>query len=208
MKRLFFVLVFLLPVCIAQATTVDGLFKKYKKIPDAQYVKMNHKELMAQIDSVSSEDEKEVLRTAKEMRMLFFSGNEDNAEELTTELNSLKNYYLALSFTHNNGEQSVNIINEGNLSKEAIRGFLESFINPTISVDVYGKETSKDNDIISKPLFLISFWGMTGLLYIDGEIKASSADKVINFTTDTDATIKVERVMPSEETDPSDNDDE
>lgn len=202
MKKLLFVVAFLLPICIAQATTVDGLFKKYKKIPDAQYVKMNHKELMAQIDSVSTEDEKEVLRTAKEMRMLFFSSNEDNAEELPTELNSLKNYYLALSFTHG-GEGSLNVINEGNVSKEALRGFFDSFFNPTISVDVYGKETSKDNDIISKPLFLISIWGMTGLLYIDGEIKASSADKVINFTTDTDATIKVERVLPSDETDSS-----
>lgn len=180
MKRLFFILAILLPVCMAQASTVDGLFKKFKNVPDAQYVKMNKKELRAQIDSVSSEEEKEILRTAKEMRILFFPDNEDKVEELTAELNSLKNYNLALSFTHG-GEGSLNVINEGNVSKEALRGFFDSFFNPTISVDVYGTETNTDNNIIKKPLFLISFLGMTGLFYIDGEIKASDADKVLHF---------------------------
>lgn len=204
MKRLFIILAILLPVCMAQATTVSGLFKKFKNVPDAQYVKMNKKELRAQADSVSSEEEKEMLRTAKEMRILFFTEHEDKVEELTSELNSLKNYNLALSFTHG-GEGSLNVINEGNVSKEALRGFIDSFYNPTISVDVYGKETNADDNIIKKPLFLISFWGMTGLVYIDGEIKASDADKVLHFNTNTDTTIKVERVMPSDEADPSEN---
>lgn len=204
MKRLFIILAILLPVCMAQATTVSGLFKKFKNVPDAQYVKMNKNELRAQADSVSSEEEKEMLRTAKEMRILFFTEHEDKVEELTSELNSLKNYNLALSFTHG-GEGSLNVINEGNVSKEALRGFIDSFYNPTISVDVYGKETNADDNIIKKPLFLISFWGMTGLVYIDGEIKASDADKVLHFNTNTDTTIKVERVMPSDEADPSEN---
>ena len=207
MKKFLFVLALFLPICVAQATTVDGLFKKYKKIPEAQYVKMNQKELRNQIDSVSSEEEKEVLRTAKEMRILLFSGNEEKAEELPDELNSLKNYNLALSFTHKGGG-NLNVINEGNVSKEALRGFIDSFFNPTITVDVYGKETRADNNIINKPLFLISFLGMTGLVFIDGDIKASSADKVLNFTTNTDTTIKVERVMPSDEVDPSEKDDD
>lgn len=203
MKRLVFILSLLLPVFLLQATTIDGLFKKYQKIPDAQYIKMNKKELIAQMDSLDTEEEKEVLSTAKEMRILFFRADEDNSEKLTEELNSLKKYSLALSFIHNNGNQSINVINEGNVSKEALNGFIESFINPTISVDVYGKESSKSNEIISKPLFLINFWGMNGLFYIDGDIKASEANKVLNFTTNTDSTIKVERVMPSDEDSPA-----
>lgn len=203
MKRLFFVLILILPVCMVQAITIDGLFKKYQKVPEAQYKVLKGKELKAQADSVSTEEEKEMLLSAKEMRMLFFNDDEKEKEKLTSDLNSLKHYSLALSFTHNNGNQSVNVISEGHISKEVIQRFIDSFINPTISVDVYGKESSKDTDLISKPIFLISYWSITGLVYIDGDIKAGDAAKVLNFTTDTDATITIERVMPSEESNPS-----
>lgn len=199
MRKIIFVLVLMATVILGQAMTVNGLFKKYQDFPEAQYLKMNEKELKAQMDSVSSEEEKEILRTAKSMQMLLFVlEEEDQKQKLTDDLTSLKHYSLALSFTHNNGEQSINIVGDGNVSKEALKGFVESFINPTISVDVYGNEKSRE-DIIAKPLFLMNFWGMTGLIYIDGEIKAGDADKVLQFTTNTDTTIKIERVDPTEE---------
>ncbi len=92
--------------------------------------------------------------------LLFFNEDEDWVEKVTTDLNSLENYSLALSFTHNNGKQSINVVCDGNVSSEAMNGFIDSFINPTMSVDVYGDETSKNSDIILKPLFLINFTGM------------------------------------------------
>lgn len=212
MKRLIFILVMLLPAIMSQALTVDGLFKKYKKIPEAQYVKMNKKDLMAQMDSVDSEEEKEMLRTAKGMQMLLVNLDDDEKlEQITNDLNSLKNYSLAVSFTRNNGPQTINLIHEdGSITKETIKesmsGFISSLFNPTIAVDVYGKETASE-DIISKPLFLIKFWNFTGLIYIDGEININDAETVTNFVdfdTDSEITIKIESEPSSGQTDPTD----
>ncbi len=210
MKRLVLVLCVFLPALMSQAMTVNGLFKKYKKFPEAQYVKMNKKDLRAQMDSVSSQEEKDLLSTAKGMQMLFVNlDDEEKTEKFNCELNSLEKYSLALSFTHNNGKQSMNILGEDNISnqsiKDSMKGFIESFLNPTITVDVYGKDTS--DDIISKPLYLINIWGLTGLVFIDGEIKINEADKIMNFiTTDTvtDVNVKVESVPSSEDTNLSD----
>ena len=212
MKRLIFVLALLLPAFMSQALTVNGLFKKYKKFPEAQYMKMNEKELRARVDSVTSEEEKEILKTAKGMEMLLVNLEDDEIEKINADLNSLKDYSLALSFSHNNGKQTLNIIEDGVISKESIKesmnGFIESFLNPTITVDVYGKDVSDDNsdDVISKPLYLIKIWGMTGLIFIDGNIKVSEADNIMNFVkTDTDTTINVKvETVPSDKSESSD----
>lgn len=212
MKRLIFVLALLLPAFMSQALTVNGLFKKYKKFPEAQYVKMNEKELRAQMDSITSEEEKEILKTAKGMEMLLVNLQDDEIEKMNADLNSLKNYCLALSFTHNNGKQSLNIVEDGVISKESIKEsmneFIESFLNPTITVDVYGKDVSDDNsdDIISKPLYLFTIWGMRGLIFIDGNIKVSEADNIMNFIkTDTDTTVNVKvETVPSDKSESSD----
>lgn len=135
MKRLIFILVMLLPAIMSQALTVDGLFKKYKKIPEAQYVKMNKKDLMAQMDSVDSEEEKEMLRTAKGMQMLLVNLDDDEKlEQITNDLNSLKNYSLAVSFTRNNGPQTINLIHEdGSITKETIKESMSGFISSLFS---------------------------------------------------------------------------
>lgn len=211
MKKLIFVFALLLPAVMSQAVTVNGLFKKYKKFPEAQYVKLNEKELRTQADSVSSEEEKELLKTAKGMEMLLVNLQEDEIEKMNADLNSLKNYSLALSFTHNNGKQSLNIIEDGNISnesvKESMNGFIESFLNPTITVDVYGKDVSNDSsdEIISKPLYVFRIWGMTGFVYIDGNLKVSDADKIMNFfNTETDTTINVKvESVPSDKSEHS-----
>lgn len=212
MKRLIFVLALLLPAFMSQALTVNGLFKKYKKFPEAQYMKMNEKELRARVDSVTSEEEKEILKTAKGMEMLLVNLEDDEIEKINADLNSLKDYSLALSFSHNNGKQTLNIIEDGVISKESIKesmnGFIESFLNPTITVDVYGKDVSDDNsdDIISKPLYLLKIWGMTGFIFIDGNIKVSKADNIMNFfKTDTDTTVNVKvETVPSDKSESSD----
>ncbi len=201
MKRLIFVLMLLLPAIMSQALSVNGLFKKYKKVPEAQYVNMNEKDMRAMLDSVTSDVDKEVYSTGKGMQMLVMHLEEDQIEQLTSDINSIKNYSLAMSFIHNNGKQSLKTSMEGIASREnvkdAVNGFIESFINPSTSVDVYCKETS--GEYLTKPLYLVSFWGFTGLVYLDGRIKASDADKILTFTSDTDVDVKVERVKPDEE---------
>lgn len=209
MKRLLLVLALLLPAVMSQALSVSDLFKKYKKIPDAQYVKMNEKDMRAMVDSVTSEVDKELYRTANGMQMLLMHlEDEAQIEKLTSEINSIKDYSLALSFTHNNGTPSIKVTMEGIASreslKEAMQGFIKSFIDPTTSVDVYCKETS--GEYLVKPLYLLNFWGFTGLVYLDGRIKAGDADKILTFTADTDTTVnvKVEQVKPSDESESSD----
>lgn len=201
MKKLIFVLMLLLPALMSQAVSINGLFKKYKKFPEAQYVNMNKKDMRAMLDSVTSEVDKEVYRTGKGMQMLLMHlEDEAQIEQLTSEINSIEDYSLALSFTHNNGKLSLNTTIEGIASsenaKEAANAFVRSFINPTMSVEVYCKETS--GEYLIKPLYLLNFWGFTGLVYLDGKINVSDADKILSFTTDTDASVKVERVMPSD----------
>ncbi|MDE6343059.1 MAG: hypothetical protein K2K93_12165 [Muribaculaceae bacterium] len=206
MKRILLVFALILPALMSQAVSINGLFKKYKKFPEAKYVNMNKKDMRAMLDSVTSEVDKEVYRTGNGMQMLLMHlEDEAQIEQLTSEINSLKDYSLALSFTHNNGKQTLNTTIEGissDKAKEAANAFIASFIDPTMSVDVYCKETSGE-DLI-KPLYLLNFWGFTGLVYLDGKIKASDADKILTFTSDTDATVKVERVLPSEESESSD----
>ena len=71
MKRLILSLAVVIPFIIAHAMTVNDLFKKYRSsIPDAQYTELKGKALKNQIDSVSTDREKEILRNAKKVVML------------------------------------------------------------------------------------------------------------------------------------------
>lgn len=74
MKRILLIITLLVPCLLSQAITVNDLFNKYKNYPNAQYQKLYSRELKAHIDSVSSAEEKEVLRTAKEMMMVMLRG--------------------------------------------------------------------------------------------------------------------------------------
>lgn len=197
MKRLFFIIALLVPALLSQALTVNDLFKKYKNYPEAQYRKLNSKELKAQIDSVSSEDEKEVLRTAKEMMMLMVSLEEEDLKQLTAELNTLKGYNMAMSFSENDnndappafsddliGKEIVTIEEgTGRIVKGTIVGQAQPDNEPSFSVEIYSKETSRD--VLSKPVLLIRMCELTGLIYIDGEIKPNDAEKMIKISTGT-----------------------
>lgn len=200
MKRLFFIIALLVPALLSQALTVNDLFKKYKNYPEAQYRKLNSKELKAQIDSVSSEDEKEVLRTAKEMMMLMVILEEEDLKQLTAELNTLKGYNMAMSFSENDnndappafsddliGKEIVTIEEgTGRIVKGTIVGQAQPDNEPSFSVEIYSKETSRD--VLSKPVLLIRMSELTGLIYIDGEIKPNDAEKMIKISTGTSTT--------------------
>lgn len=193
MKRIIFILVLLLPALMLQASDVNGLFNKYKKFPGAQYVKKNKKELRALIDNDSSQEEKEMLRTAKEMRMLLFFPEEDEIEKLTEDLNALKGFNLALSFTHSDKEEDINITVDGNPATKSVKDsmkFIVDDIDPSMVVEIYGNDIS--NDVISKPLYFIRISEMTALVYIDGKMNVSDADKMISFSTNTEVKIDFE----------------
>ena len=197
MKRLILIIALIVPCLLSQAITVDALFKKYKHYPEAQYRKFNSKELKAQIDSVSSEEEKEVLRTAKEMLMLMVPLEKEDLKQLIAELNTLKGYNLAMSFSDNDNNDTAPSFSDDLIGKEIetieegtgriVKGTIIGPAQPdneqSFSVEIYSKETSKD--VVSKPVFLIRMFGLTGLIYIDGEIKPNDAKKMIEINTST-----------------------
>lgn len=201
MKRLILIIALIVPCLLSQAITVDALFKKYKHYPEAQYRKVNSTELKAQIDSVSSEEEKEVLRTAKEMLMLMVPLEKEDLKQLIAELNTLKGYNLAMSFSDNDNNDTspsfsddligkeIETIEEGTgrIVKGTIIGLAQPDNEQSFSVEIYSKETSKD--VVSKPVFLIRMFGLTGLIYIDGEIKPNDTKKIIEIKTNTSLSI-------------------
>lgn len=205
MKRLFFIMALLLPALLSQAMTVNDLFKKYMNYPDAQYKVLNEKELKAQIDSVKSEEEKEILRRAKkvEIVMVFLDG--EAQKNLIAELNSLKGYSLAMSFSLNDNEpQQANPIpfREDLIGKEIVTIEAETgrivkgtIVGPSqpddnqesLSLEIYSKDSSRD--VLSKPVFLMRALEITGLIYLDGEMKPSDAEKTIKISTSTSTSI-------------------
>lgn len=201
MKRLILIIALIVPCLLSQAITVDALFKKYKHYPEAQHRKVNSTELKAQIDSVSSEEEKEVLRTAKEMLMLMVPLEKEDLKQLIAELNTLKGYNLAMSFSDNDNNDTspsfsddligkeIETIEEGTgrIVKGTIIGLAQPDNEQSFSVEIYSKETSKD--VVSKPVFLIRMFGLTGLIYIDGEIKPNDTKKIIEIKTNTSLSI-------------------
>lgn len=97
MKRNFLILTLLVSCILAQAMSVNDLFKKYESYPHTVYDELNEQELRAQVDSVNTEEEKEVLRTAKKMQLLLTFMEDDAVEGLKEDLNSLKGYSMAVA---------------------------------------------------------------------------------------------------------------
>lgn len=203
MKQLFFIMALLVPALLSQAMTVNELFKKYMNYPDAQYKVLNEKELKAQIDSVSSEEEKEILRIAKKVEIVMVLLDGEAQKNLTAELNSLKGYGLAMSF-HENGNKTQQAIpfREDLIGKEIVTIEAETgrivkgtIVGPSqpeenqesISVEIYSKDSSRD--VLLKPVFLMRVFEMTGLIYLDGEMKPSDAEKTIKISTSTSTSI-------------------
>lgn len=197
MKRILLIITLLVPCLLSQAITVNDLFNKYKNYPNAQYQKHNSRELKAHIDSVSSAEEKEVLRTAKEMMMVMLLLEDDDLKELTSELNAVKGYSLAMSFCENDNNDaspklSDNLIGKeiltieegtGSIVKGTIVGPAQSDNEQSLSVEIYSKETTKD--VLSKPVLLIRMFELTSLIYIDGDIKPNDAKKMLKIKTNT-----------------------
>ena len=99
MKKITFIMTLLFGSLIANALTVDKLLKNYRNQPDLQYEEIKGKELEALMDSVSKDTEKEALRTAKKLVVIGFMKDNEQCKELSTELNKIDDYSLALAYT-------------------------------------------------------------------------------------------------------------
>ena len=84
---------------MANALTIGKLLKNYRNQPDIQYEVIKEKELKALIDSVSSETEKDALRSARKLVILGSRMDEIQHESLSSYLKRLDDYSLALSYS-------------------------------------------------------------------------------------------------------------
>lgn len=180
MKRLILIVALILPCIFAQAITVNDLLKKYKNFSEAGYMEVDKNQLRNQIDSVSSEAEKEALRSINKMKMLLLSLDDEQTEILTSDLNSLKNYNLTMSFSSSNEQEQPD-------------NFLQSAINfcmdLSITTDIYSKDTSSDQYLLN-PILVIKVWNMTALVYLDGKLKPDNAKEMVkvSFNSNTSLT--------------------
>ncbi|MDE6380763.1 MAG: hypothetical protein K2L11_09845 [Muribaculaceae bacterium] len=169
MKRTTFILTLLLTSLIANALTVEKLLKGYRNKPDIQYNEVKGKELKALADSVSTEVEKEALRDARKLVVMGSMMDEEQLRKLSSKLNTLDDYSLALEYT-------VDLPEQFNSVSSALNGQ-----EPSVSVDIYSKNSSSSEYLI-KPVFLINMWGMVALAYLDGKIKPDTAKEFVDVT--------------------------
>ncbi|MDE6654439.1 MAG: hypothetical protein K2K37_08660 [Muribaculaceae bacterium] len=174
MKRNLLILTLLACCIFAQAMSVNDLFKKYRSYPNAQYQELNEKELRAQVDSVNTEEEKEVLRTAKKMQILLTFMEDDALEGMIEDLNSLKGYSMAAAI-----DKSENM----NVNLPGVSLFPN--LDPSVTMEVYSKDSSS-GEFLSKPLIYVKLMGMTALIYIDGKIKANDAKDFVKASISVD----------------------
>ncbi|MDE7409307.1 MAG: hypothetical protein K2N09_04725, partial [Muribaculaceae bacterium] len=162
MKKIIFTIILILSCLLGNAMKVEQLLKICKNQPDIQYEEIKGKELKKLLeDPTTSEIEKEVIRNSRKIVILgFMSGVEEN-KSIISNLNSLKGYSLAMSFT-------MTVLHFDSL----------------IAVDVYS-EDKPSGEILIKPIFLLNLWGITGLVYIDGKIRPETAKDFIQVTYNT-----------------------
>lgn len=179
MKRILLILTLLVPCLLSQAITVDELFKKYKECPNTQYRVLGKEELKALAANVSSEEEKEVLRSAKRLEVLLTFIEEEEQKKMVADLNALEGYTVAISTDASIDMTDANA--DGPSSAIPTVETTDAGTYPSMSMTVYGKETSS-NECVSKPVIFITMWEMTTIIYIDGKIKPSDANKFINMS--------------------------
>lgn len=157
---------------LSQAMTVNELLSKYKSYPNAQYKEVKGKELKKLRDNVSSETEKEILRTAKKLVIVLAFMEDDEFENLTSDLNTLEDYSQALYYT----------LDDSQSEEEMPNNILGIELVTSASVGVYSEQSSS-SEYLLKPVFAINLCGMIGVIYIDGKIKSGDEKEIIKLTT-------------------------
>lgn len=173
MKKIILSLLLLFISLMANALTVDKLLNYYKNQPDANYEVTKGKRLKALVDSVSTDVEKDALRSAKKLVVVNSFMDEKQRDELSSKLNILDDYSLAFSYSMNNPEPTIPLL------------FTATGIEYSMTVDIYAKN-SFSNEYIYQPIFIIKVNEMVALAYLDGKIKPEVAKDFIKVTFNTD----------------------
>ena len=157
MRKFTLIMALLFSNLMANALTINKLLKNYRNQPDIQYEVIKEKELKVLIDSVSSETEKDALRSARKLVILGSRMDEIQHESLSSDLNRLDDYSLALSYSIDTPQKTLPLLG------------IASGTETSINVDIYSKKSSS-GEYLNKPVFLINMWGMVVLAYLDGRI--------------------------------------
>ncbi|MDE6342735.1 MAG: hypothetical protein K2K93_10485 [Muribaculaceae bacterium] len=169
MRKIAISLAFFFCCLISDAMTANQLLRFYKNQPDIQYEEIKGKGLRALIDSVSTDAEKEALRSARKLVVFGSIMDDERREALTSGLDMLDNYSLAFSFAMDTPAPTNPPL------------FTGSDNETSITVDIYGKNTSSE-EYLYKPFFLVKMWGMVALAYLDGKIKPEAAKDFVEVT--------------------------
>lgn len=177
MKKSVFIIALLCCCLSSNALSIDKIFKDYRTRSDAQLEVIKGKQLKSLIDSLSSDSGKEALISAKKLVVIGSMMDESQRGELSSRLNRLKDYSLALSYSMETPSSTNQLLSIGN--------GLES----SITVDVYSKNSSSSNEYLYRPVFLINMWGNVLLAYLDGKIIPDAAKDLIQMTFSTSSSI-------------------
>lgn len=173
MKKIFLSLLILFNSLIANALTVNKLLNYYKNQPNVNYEVIKGIRLKALVDSVSTDVEKDALRTAKKLVVVNSFMDEKQRDELSSKLNILDDYSLAFSYSMDNPEPTIPLL------------FTATGIEYSTTVDIYTKN-SVASEYLYQPVFLINAKEMVALAYLDGKIKPDAAKDFIKVTFNTD----------------------
>lgn len=186
MKKILLCIVFSLCGIIANALTINKLLKQYKNSPDIEYKVIKGKGLEALVDSVTSDVEKEALRSAK--KLVVFGGfmDDDQRDDLSSKLNSLDDYSLAFSYTLERPEPTLPLL------------FATTGLESSTKVDIYAKNSSS-SEYIDQPVFLINMFGMVAVAYLDGKIKPDATKDLVKATFKVDYSTSVDAKKQKEE---------
>ncbi len=170
------------------------MFKEFKKLAsDAQVIVLKGKALKNQVDSVTTESEKEILRNAKKLEMA--GGMLDNAqrEKLSTILNKLDHYTLTAAYTKNDNKvnEPPHLNEKYDTLEDYIKAMDASQNDDSVKVEIYALNSSS-SEYLFKPVIVIECFGVTAIVYIDGKIKPGDAEQFIDVKTNT--TISIEEI--------------
>ncbi len=172
MKKIILPLLFLFSSLVINALTIDKLIKEYKNLPDAKFEEFKGKRLNALADSVTTDVEKEALRSAKKLVVLSSNFDEEQRRELLSKLNLLNDYNLAFSYGVDAQELTIPLLSTA------------TDIESTSTIDIYTKNSSS-SEYLFKPVFFINMPEKFALAYLDGRIKSEAAQDIVQVTLNT-----------------------
>ncbi|MDE6637607.1 MAG: hypothetical protein K2K32_05150, partial [Muribaculaceae bacterium] len=186
MKKIILCIVLIFFGLTANALTINKLLNYYKNQPDIQYEVIKGKRLSALVDSVSSDVEKDALRSAKKLVVFGSFMDEEQRKDLSSRLDMLDDYSLAFSYSLETPESTLPLL------------FAATGMESSTKVDIYAKNSSS-SEYIYQPVFLINMWGMVALAYLDGKIKPDATKDLVKATFKVNYSTSVDETKQKEE---------